>query len=324
MNYLKTLLTSNDVISDIGSSIDKTANGVTGISKAINDYGMLIVIMSVFLVLFLGLMLLFFRNNAKMIDNILKKNERNEEMDQAIIQKFIESVLQKYTSGLDSSSDNISSKIVSQLSAELHKSTNQLEDDIKKYVSDEKHDNKNDYHKDIVGAYIDVNMVFKDASRTTLKKINCDRLAIYVFHNGNTSIHGLPFFKLSCIHEWTSYGGATLRGKYHTDVPLQCFNDFIEDLWRDGIYKTNDIKKTSEVDKSIAEFVACSKTQSLYMLGVKDINDKLVGFIVAEFDRKDTFDTDAARNNEILETLKEMSGKIAPIIAHHYIYKGKL
>lgn len=335
MNYLKSLLTAgSDVIADIATGAATAADGVTGISKALHDYGPLIVIFSIFIILFLGMALMILRSNSKLMDRVLKKDESSEALDQTIITKFVESVLTKYTSSNNSNAKSETEKIVSQLNNSLQEATKKLADDIHGITSnavqtqnqkvEDHHSNNNndDYHKDIVGAYIDVNMAFKDASRTCLNKIRADRLGIYVFHNGNTSMCGLPFFKFSCIHEWTNNGNGTIRGKYHNDIPLQYFNDFIEDLWKHGEYKTTDIKKAIEEDPSLEEFVAYSQVKALYILGVYDANSKLAGFIISEFNNPEDFDTNEYRKKEILEGLHEMSTKIAPIIGNHYIYRG--
>ena len=338
MNYFKLLLTSTgaDVITDIASGTANSAEGLTGIAKALHDYGPLIVIFSVFILLFLGMALMILRSNSKLMDRVLNKNETSENLDQAVMQKFVEAALDKYTnSGNNSSNPNTaaiakieSDKIVSQLNNELQKATKQLADDIHginrhNNDSSKQNEEENDYHKDIVGAYIDVNIAFKDASRHCLNSINASRIGIYVFHNGNSSICGLPFFKFSCVHEWTSNGSGTIRGKYHTDIPLQYFNDFIEDLWKNGVYKTTNIDKAIKDDPSLEEFIVYSHINALYIIGVYDVNDKLAGFIIAEFDHEEDFDTNESRDRVISDSLKEMSGKISPIIGHHYIYRGR-
>ena len=327
MNYSAKLLSdtvetatqSPDTITTVGEMSD----GVVNIAKAINDFGPVIVVMAIFFILFLGLAVLVLRNNAKMMSQLMKRQETSDRTDQQIITKFVEKALDDH--------DSKNEEELKSVTGELKESI----DSLQKTIASMQHQTivaqqaqqiapQDDYHKDLVGAFIDVNMAFKDASRTALSALNCDRIAIYVFHNGNSSIHGLPFFKMSCIHEWTSKGGGsgTLRGKYHADLPLHQFNDFIEDLWKDGIYKADNIKTVGEKDKSILEFTAFSNTQALYMIGIRDSDEKLAGFITAEFTEADTFNSDEERDKFINDTLHEMIGKVAPIIANHYVYKS--
>ena len=179
MNYLKLLLTANgtDVVADIANGMANTADGVTGISKALHDYGPLIVIFSVFILLFLGMALMILRSNSKLMDRVLKRDEDSDSLDQAVVTKFVEAALEKYTSSNNNSANpntaaiakSESDRIANQLSDELHKATKQLADEIHGSKSMEQNasnsNEREDYHKDIVGTYIDINIAFKDASR---------------------------------------------------------------------------------------------------------------------------------------------------------------
>ena len=79
MNYLKLLLTcTGDVITDIAGGMSNAADGVTNISKALYDYGPLIVIFSIFILLFLGMALLILRSNSKLMDRVLKREEGSD------------------------------------------------------------------------------------------------------------------------------------------------------------------------------------------------------------------------------------------------------
>ena len=233
---LSTFLTAEMPMPNI--DIGNTATGVVNISEAISKYGIAIVIMAVFFIIFMILIIIMLYSNTRMINQIIASKSASDQQDQTIISKFIDNALNE--KGVSSKEE-----IVNTLSNELKESlipiTQKLEALSK--AAEENPDNKDDYHKDIVGAYIDINMAFKDISRSTLVSLDCDRIAIYVFHNGNQSSHGLPFFKMSCIHEWTHHGINTFRGKSHIDLPLHLFNDFMENLYQTGYYKTEDVTK---------------------------------------------------------------------------------
>lgn len=277
--------------------------GVANLSDLISKYGPLIVLLSIFLFIFIVLIVVMIITNYKMKKHLLTQRQSEEDLNEGIISKFVEAALGKYA---DSNTELIKSiDDVKQTIFTLHNHDDSTEDE-------------KDYHKDIVGAYIDVNMAFKDASRNAMSKINSDRIAIYVFHNGNESLHGLPFFKMSCIHEWTKIGVNTLRGKSHNDMPLHLFNDFIEDLWKYGVYKAEDVNEREKIDPSIKEFIAYSNTASMYIVSIKDRNGSIAGFVVAEFDEKDNFEHDEARNATIATALDDMITTIAPIVTNRY------
>ena len=309
MKFLNLLLTpilcaNVDTISDVSDSSD----AVSTISQAISEYGLPIVIMAVFFVIFLIAIFGILRNNSKMMEDLMNRQKNSDNFEQDVITKLV-------NSALDARLKNEIADTLKDSITPLQKTVDELN---KKKESEEASEG---YHKDLIGAYIDVNMAFKDASRSAQTELNCDRIAIYVFHNGNKSMHGLPFFKMSCIHEWTSRGN-TLRGKYHTDMPLHLFNDFIEDLWKQGVYKIEDVSKVLDTNDSVEEFVNYSNTKSMYMVAIKDDNKAITGFVVAEFDSIDTFEHDDIRSEAVKSILNNMIVKISPIISNKYIYRG--
>lgn len=301
-------------LTNVTDGIDDSSDAVTNISKAISDYGPLIVIMAVFVVVFILMATLILRNNAKMMNQLMEHNETSEETNQKMIEKFVTAALEGH--GVQQQPAN-------------NPSVENLLKDIKNSLDDQKKEKENrtqegeDYHRDIVGAYIDVNMTFKDASRKTLAILDCQRVGIYVFHNGNNSMHGLPFFKMSCIHEWTNRGCNTLRGKSHTDMPLHLFNDFVEDLYNHGVYRSQDVSKSIEEDPSLEEFIEFSHTKALYLVAIKDADGILAGFVIAEFENVDNFEEDTARDKFIRENLDAMVFSVSPFVANKYVYKRK-
>ena len=104
-------------------------------------------------------------------------------------------------------------------------------------------------------------------------------------------------------------------------MPLHLFNDFIEDLWRDGVYKSENVDETIKTDPSIKEFISFSKTKSLYIMAIKNDSDAITGFVVAEFDNIETFEHNETRDSEINTILVEMIRKISPIVSNRYVFK---
>ena len=292
--------------------ISNAANGVVNISEAISKYGIAIVIMAVFFIIFMILIVIMLYSNTKMINTIMSNNANSNEQDQKLISKFVDSTLESKGLG-----DN--KEIVDTLTHALDERLHPIEEVLKRNSKED--EKKEDYHKDLVGAYIDINMAFKNISRTTMNQLNCDRIAIYVFHNGNKSMYGLPFFKMSCIHEWTSLGNNTLRGKSHMDMPLHLFNDFIENLHKYGVYKAQNIELAKEKDPSIEGFTSYSNTKALYLVAIKNDDGIISGFVSVEFDKPDSFENDDKRDTDIRFIVDNMISKIAPIVSNPYIFK---
>ena len=299
------------------SEISEITDGVGEMSQAISEYGPLIVLLSIFFIIFILLAVVIIVTNTKMMKNFMRSKDSMEDLESDILNKFVDGALKTLTGNTNSA--NASGNA---LETALKNTLKPLQDSIDKMVSLQQppQDDAEDYHKDLVGAYIDVNMAFKDASRKALESLKCNRVAIYVFHNGNVSHMGLPFFKMSCIHDWTNRGSITLRGKSHTDIPLHLFNDFIEDLWKNGYYKSENTVETAKNDPSILDFVAFSDTKSLYIYAIKNADNAIAGFVVAEFNEVDTFEHDTNRDNAVKAVLSEMSSKVSPIVGCKYVY----
>ena len=313
MNYFDCISKPFFLTSNVTENIDGTSDAVVSISEAISEYGPLIVIMAVFVVVFILMAVLILRNNAKMMNQLMTDKETVEETNQKMIEKFVSAALESHKNENKSNTE----ALLEDIKKSLEQTNKQKENDNSQDLDGE------DYHKDIVGAYIDVNMALKDASRKTLSVLNCQRVGVYVFHNGNNSLHGLPFFKMSCIHEWTSRGCNTLRGKSHTDMPLHLFNDFVEDLYNYGVYKSQDVSKSMIEDPSLQEFVEFSHTKALYLVAIKDADGILVGFVIAEFEDIDKFETDVARDRFIRENLNTMVFNVSQFIVNKYVYRKK-
>lgn len=300
--------------------IDKVSGGVKNISEAIYNYGIAIVVMGVFFVLFLILIIIMLFNNIRMSKQIMDVNADTDKQREEVINKLIDNAI-------EAKDTNMSTVIAKEIHKSLSPISKQLEElSSEVYKKDNYHnqtDTEEDYHKDIVGAYIDISMAFKDISRKTLTELDCDRIAIYVFHNGNTSIYGLPFFKMSCIHEWTKHGAHTLRGKSHADIPLHLFDDFIENLYKHGVYKSENINNVVEEDTSIKDFLALSDTKAMYLVAVNNTDDALVGFIAAEFADIESFESNPIRDKYIKQVIDHMVANIAPIIGNKYIYRKR-
>lgn len=308
-----------DTITPPNIDIDKVTSGVTDIAGAISDYGFAVVVIAVFFVVFLILIIIMLYSNTKMMNMLMKSNQSSNITEQELLSKLLDKSIGT------KEGDNVSNTIVDILSKRLDEAVAKLQQNNNTQNQQQTATpDADDYHKDLIGAYVDLNLTYKSISRVTMTKLCCDRVAIYVFHNGNSSMYGLPFFKLSCVHEWTSHGSNTLRGKSHTDIPLHVFGDVIDDLYRNGVYKAQNIQeKMKEEDSSIGEFVSYSNTKSIYLIAVKSDDNVITGFISAEFNHEDCFETDDHRDTEIRAILDEMVMKISPILSTQYTYKPK-
>lgn len=329
MNFFVQFLSMASKANSLSVSTDVSTTDVTtpvnNFAKMLDTYGPLIAMLAVILFLFVIVIVAMLRSHSKLMNQVIKDHGGdNHSLEENILLKLADALINRHK-------DNESEKGPHEPKKDVHDMTDEeLLETVKEMltsatskpaeISQKKEEAANDYHHDYLGAFIDVNAVLKDASREAVRELKCSRIAIYVFHNGNKSMFGLPFFKMSCIHEWGITGMNTPRSKAHTDLPLHLFNDFIEDLWRYGYYKAQNVDLAIQKDNSIREFVAYSDTKALYFAAIRDKDGIISGFVVSEFEEFDTFESDENRDIYVKSILDRMAIQVQPIIGSPYIY----
>ena len=154
---------------------------------------------------------------------------------------------------------------------------------------------------DLVQVFLNINSSLKEVLRDLSDTIDADRVAIYVFHNGVYSSHGLPFFKTSCICEVVKKNSGVVKNiKPHTGLPLQMFDNSI--LVHDspvliGMLRSNNIRSASAI-------------------AVYDHDNNVLGIIMAEF--TDVHDKEFLINVE--SKLIEKAPTLSPILEYSGIY----
>lgn len=284
-----TTLSNTQQTSDFNTGdVTGVVDGVVNISDAISKNGPVIVICAVFIVLFILVFLLFLKINNYMFRNMINqmntKNQENADITQKLLNHF-----------LDNEDENDESK----------------EDKEKEDPHDDSSKKKHN-SKDLVGLYIDYTTAFKRESNRIIGNLRCNRVAVYVFHNGNQTLYGLPFIKMSCVYEDTMRGSMTLRGRTHVNLPLHLFNDFVQYLYRDGEFSGN-ITDVEIQDNSIREFLAYSEAKAIFMKAIKKEDGSLAGFTVCEFDKEIDF-ADREIYNKIRNEIKDMNTAIQYIV----------
>lgn len=284
-----TYLTANAAANDL--NVGDAVDGVVQISDAISRNGPVIVICSVFIVLFILIFLLFLKLNNTMLNNIIDQMNKKSDENAALNQKM-------YDYFMRDSADN--------------------EDDEKEYSKNEK--SQKAHSKDLVGLSIDYNATFKKESRAFFNTIPiCDRIGIYVFHNGNKALYGLPFIKMSCVYDSTIMGTSSMRGRTHINLPLHLFNDLMESLYHDGEF-AGGLESDKIHDGSVREFLSFSENKCMYMGAIKKEDGALAGFTVCEFNEDVDF-SDKEFYNKVKYAVKDMNSAIKYIITNEQFSK---
>lgn len=146
----------------------------------------------------------------------------------------------------------------------------------------------------------------------TATSINASRLAIYLFHNGQSSTHGFSFVKMSCICEKITIGsGVRERFMEHSNIPINLFDEMVDELSTNGKYiVVNNEKECSETVRRL--FISSPKIQYAQLVSVLDNDNNILGFICAEMSN------DYSRESALKEKQKidELINQIRPVLSY--------
>lgn len=194
---------------------------------------------------------------------------------------------------------NNSSKIIND-----YRETNK---DIKNAVLNTNKTQKPYEEKSIVELFVKLNSIFKGLCEKLSNETDSSRSAIYVFHNGSQSSHGLPFFKMSCICEYIPKGSIiNSKAKEHTNLPLNIFDTIINDLFYNGVHEIN---KNTESDPDDLLFIKDTKIVYCIFITIYDSSNNIMGFIVNGYN-----DKKPENIQEVKEKMINLAEKVKPVI----------
>ena len=163
--------------------------------------------------------------------------------------------------------------------------------------------------KEIVAIFCQLNKSLKAECKKFLEETECDRIGIYVFHNGITSSHGLPFFKVSCVCESIKRGsGISSHIADSTNIPLSVFDDVIQILYTDGVVIVQNDKEDGF--KSSSFYLEKDKADTGIFTAIYDSMDNVMGFTLGEYRRG----IEQEEINSDHELYKELCGRLRPVL----------
>lgn len=259
------------------SVVDGAVQNVSIIAELLSKYGPAMVILAIFIVLFISYSLFFLKLIGKLSNKVSKLGDKNQEMNQEVINKILDSYLKQ---------------------------------------KDNKEESEEEKEKKLVSGFAYANMSMNDASRIVMGDIRCDRVGVYVFHNGNQTPYGFPFVKMTCINEFSMKGNCnTIRGLSHNGMPLHVMPTFVESLVDNGEYVIGNILNHGLINSNeeIMTFIAGSPVKSLFALAIKTDTGELAAFTVAEFKDEKDF-SDPVVYNDVKDALDIMNKSIRSIV----------
>ena len=140
----------------------------------------------------------------------------------------------------------------------------------------------------LVEMFININGSIKDTLKDISEELNTDRVAVYVFHNGVFSSHGLPFFKISCVCEVVKKNTGVIKNlKAHSALPLQMFDNTIVNIYRNGSMtildsddESNELVANSPI---LCGMLKTNNIRSATGIAIYDHDNNIMGILIAEY-----------------------------------------
>lgn len=165
--------------------------------------------------------------------------------------------------------------------------------------------------KNLMGIFVRLRESIKENCVSTMNQIGAARIAIYLFHNGVHSTHGIDFFKMSCICEKVAIGsGIRERMIEHTNIPINLFDEMIEKLLHNNRYIIMNNEELQETNHRI--FISADKIKYAQLVTIYDINNNMLGFVAVEMDKPFSKD-EVDREREILD---ELVKQLVPVLSY--------
>lgn len=172
---------------------------------------------------------------------------------------------------------------------------------------------------EIVQVFLDINSSMKEILKDIYDEIDTSRVAIYVFHNGVYSSHGLPFFKMSCVCEIIKKNCGVIKNiNHHANLPLQMFDNSISYLHKHG--KMTVVNVDDETDELVHDspvligMLKSNNIKSASGIVVYDHDNNILGILMAEFSE--------IKDVEFLNTVEQLLIEKAPMLSPILEYSG--
>lgn len=174
---------------------------------------------------------------------------------------------------------------------------------------------------DIVQVFLDINSSIKEILKDISDEINSSRTAVYVFHNGVYSSHGLPFFKTSCVCEVIKKNcGVSKSINLHSGLPLQMFDNNISYIYKNGKMAIIDVdNEDNELVHDAPVLVGMLKNNNIKSatgIAVYDHDNNILGILLTEFVELQ----DREFLNRVENVLIEKAPLLSPILEYSGIY----
>lgn len=266
------------------TTTQSNVDGVLDPSQVNSQFAAVIVMVTIFSIAVIILLLVAFNihKTKKMMESCqVKMKEQNEEYTRNIElqnQKFVLEVVKSLTVQQE--------KLLAKVSAP--------------------HENRN-----LLNTFMKLRESLIGNCTKTMQSINASRIAIYLFHNGTRSTHGIDFFKMSCICEEIKPGSG-IREKLieHSSVQINLFDTMVDKLITNGRYLI--MNDEEQQYSSHRMFLSTKAVAYAQLVAIFDHSNNILGFVCAEMMHE--YDRENAMKEKT--DLEDLIVQIVPVLSY--------
>ena len=135
------------------------------------------------------------------------------------------------------------------------------------------------------------NSLIQSVLEKMVYEAGADRAYVLQFHNGGENIKGIPFIKFSVTNEWCPIS-VKREAQNYKDVPLGIFSGLAYKIIKLKNLYFPDVEDLKAHDSGSYAIFKSKGIESVYVSGLFDLQDSLVGLIILECFEKTKLDDD--------------------------------
>ncbi len=172
------------------------------------------------------------------------------------------------------------------ITTKVYNFSKQLPELLPKWHDDKKERLKNNFPSNILR-----NKLINSALEKMVYEYSADRAYLIQFHNGGENIKGIPFIKFSITNEWCPI---SVKREAHNfkDVPIGIFSGLSYHVIKEKVLYFPDVETLRPYDGGSYSIFKSKGVESVYVSGVFDLQDSLVGLVIMECFEKTNLDDD--------------------------------
>lgn len=143
-------------------------------------------------------------------------------------------------------------------------------------------------------------------------RCNADRAYVFEFHNGNLSLGGLPFLKMTNTYEALAPG---IRSELHKrdSMPFQLFQTFVDAIYTREHLIMDTEQRTEEYSALVYEILEERNIKFTIRRRITDLNGKVIGYVGLDYCKGS--EEERGRAEAYLPALRETATNLGALLS---------